>query len=245
MADAYAAAEFRICARCSRDCTDMPKVKDQAGQYYCPSCYEELSTPESAGAAAVGHADGTVDFSTQAYAVAESAAPRPGMPPPPPVHRHLNKALTQNAEDAQAFLRREYTKPAIMMMISMGVMLTLVSSFAGLGSAGIYLIEYSVNVFAGSVIFWLCTMLWIGVDAPIHLNVLRLAAIDATALLVFIIGSFVLWPLVGWFLFLVTYIGLLAEMLDLEYGDAIIFAILRVLLKLLLTITMLAWLIAN
>ena len=121
----------------------------------------------------------------------------------------------------------------IITIVALSVSAVLITNFTDSETTRDFFIEYFLNLGAGILVFYLCTIAWIGVEAPFSLSVLRLAAIDALAYLAYFVAAFYLSFLLGFIVMFVVYIGLLAAMLELEVGDAVMFAAIRILTKLL------------
>lgn len=128
--------------------------------------------------------------------------------------------------DARAVERTEYTKPLIMFAAGLAIS-SAITAGVGDGVQAIlwYLIGYALYVPAGTGAFFVCCLLWIGFDAPMHLTALRLAAVYAVTDAVAGVMGFVPLPIIPMLVVLFTYIGLLMDLLDLDVQDAVIVAV--------------------
>jgi hypothetical protein len=119
--------------------------------------------------------------------------------------------------------RAAYMKPIIQFAAG-----ALVLSFVAAGSenpgwfAIIYTVKLAIGVPIGVLAFFLCCLLWMGFDAPMHLTALRLAGIYAVVDAVGAVLGLLPIPLVPFLLTMALYIGMLAESLELDLQDAIL-----------------------
>lgn len=137
-------------------------------------------------------------------------------------------------EDSKSLARWEYRKPILMFLSgASGVCAFQVATADDPGYAVLaYLISYVIEVPIGFAVFWLCGLVWIGFDAPIHLTVLRLAGIYAVVDLAFVLCAFIPFPFVGWLIPALLYVGFLSEMLDMDFIDAVVVGFLTFMTKL-------------
>lgn len=140
--------------------------------------------------------------------------------------RKSARRLELERESREA-VRRAYKRPAIMLGVGL-LGLILLSLIAGRPSDLLFLgIWYVLGVPVGLGVYTACCYLWIGFDMPLHLIGLRLAAIYAVVGLVgSVVGRLHLYTMLALPIVLVTYVSLLIQELDLEFQDAVIFAIL-------------------
>lgn len=127
------------------------------------------------------------------------------------------------AKAARDTVRIAYVKPLIMFavgfIISASVLGTVEDDWWALVA---YLIKYAIYVPTGVLGFFVCCYLWLGFDAPLHLTALRLAAVYAVTDAVGSMLWFLPIPFLAMVIALFVYVGLLADMLELELGDAVI-----------------------
>lgn len=125
----------------------------------------------------------------------------------------------------RADLRREYIRLAIMIVVGLG--------FAGLVAAArsdfasdipvvllAVLLKYAASLVFGVVVFQICSLLWLGFDAPFHLVLLRLAAVYALTDATGAVAGFVPVLFLPLLIVLFVHVGLLVELLDLDFYDA-------------------------
>ncbi|MEM9166174.1 MAG: hypothetical protein AAGB48_04035 [Planctomycetota bacterium] len=96
-------------------------------------------------------------------------------------------------------------------------------------------IDFVATVVVGWVVFFLCSMMWIGFDQPLRMTAVQLiGAYGAFA------GTWALLsqiPFFGFIAFIVSgfvLVGLLADLLEIEYKDAFIVAVLSAVMKIIL-----------
>ncbi len=101
-----------------------------------------------------------------------------------------------------------------------------------------FLAQYVVTLPIGLGIFYLCCLLWIGFDAPLVLNAAALLGTYAIADLVGVVVE----PLsyFGWVIWIVTYISVLSQLLDIELVDAIYVALITGFAKFVLALILVA-----
>jgi hypothetical protein len=133
--------------------------------------------------------------------------------------RDYNKEREEFSKDTA---RWAYLKPLIMFGIGAGIMLMVGGASQGGWGAALYLIKYAVEVPVGVLVFWLCCLVYLGFDAPMHLTALRLAGIYAVTDVVGLVAGFVPFPILPMVITLTVYIGLLMDLLDLDIQDAVI-----------------------
>jgi hypothetical protein len=139
--------------------------------------------------------------------------------------------------------RWAYLKPLIHFAIGI-----LILSFIAAGSdepaklAAGYTINMVVGIAIGVLAFFLCCLIWMGFDAPMHLTAIRLAGVyaltDAAAALL----SFLPLLLISWMITLALYIGLLAESLELDLQDAVLVGLVTWFIKFMAFMVILVWL---
>jgi hypothetical protein len=142
--------------------------------------------------------------------------------------------------------RREYVKPVAMLVVGAGIVSLVLLAQHGPQRAVAYLLSFLVSVPIGVAVLWLCSLLWIGFNAPMTLNALRLAGIYAVIDVIMLMaaagsasGNLPLC-LAGVLLSGVVYIALLIEMLDLEPVDAVAVAVATFAAKVYLFLALLA-----
>lgn len=139
----------------------------------------------------------------------------------------------RDRENSAAAAREAYLKPLIYFVVGfLGVCLIQLTQF-GPGAVVLYGIGYAIQVPIGVAVFWVCCLVWIGFDAPIHLTALRLAGIYALVDLAGSILGFIpiMGGAIGWIVSLFIYVGLLMDMLEMDLQDTVIVALLTSLVK--------------
>lgn len=136
--------------------------------------------------------------------------------------------------EASRQMRREYLNAALLMAGGIAGVAVLLALSGDLDLLPLYLLRFAVMIPTGVLGFFLCSMIWIGFDAPWTLTAIRLAAIYALAEIVWLLMGFVPVPIVGWLVPLLAYVSLLAKYLDLDWNDAFIVAVVTGVLRLLI-----------
>lgn len=118
--------------------------------------------------------------------------------------------------------RDAYRTPMLMLGISMGVLLPWMAAVAGPTATVEFLIQFGLSVGMGLIGLYVCSLLWLGFDAPWHLNALRLGGIYAAMdLCQFVILQVFGGSLVLQLLLALIFLRVYAEMLDLTWIDVL------------------------
>lgn len=144
------------------------------------------------------------------------------------VSRHEHRRLEIREEDREDVVRQAYRVPLLLIAGGTSVLFVVTSLGLGVVAGIVTLLTYAISVPIGVFVFWMCTILWIGNDAPMRLSALRLAGVYAAA------SAAGLIPFVGWFASLATFVGLMSELLDLDLTDALLVGILTFLTHIIL-----------
>lgn len=138
-----------------------------------------------------------------------------------------------NRRDRSSNIRAEYTKPLYMLVGGL-VVATAASSLSGQSPVESILnlsLGFAISAAIGTIVFFFACLAWIGFDAPFHLTALRMLGIAAVCEAVWRITVQIPIPFLASASLLITYIGLLQSMLDLDLQDAVIFALLNWIVK--------------
>lgn len=122
--------------------------------------------------------------------------------------------------------RHEYMKPFLMIITCLPLLMLVDVLRYNPAAAVAALIGVAVLIPVATLVFLGCCLLWIGFDAPLHLTVLRIAGILSAVVLTSELASFIPIMFVPTAITVLVYVGLLSEMLDMDFTDAAIVAIL-------------------
>lgn len=137
-----------------------------------------------------------------------------------------SRSAPSREEISREVARHEYMKPVLMTVTCLPLlMLVDVLRYSPEGAVAA-LIAVAVLLPVATLVFLGCCVLWIGFDAPIHLTILRIAGILSAVALTSEIASFLPILFVPTAITVLVYVGLLSEMLDMDFTDAAIVAIL-------------------
>jgi hypothetical protein len=162
-------------------------------------------------------------------------------PEPKPVKKGRGRS-----RDSAATVKEAYLKPVALFVVgAVGSCIIVASQTGNAAAAAGYLLQFAITVPLGLLVFWLCSAMWIGFDAPIHLTALNLAGIYAASDLASNLLGLTGLPILGWAVGTVTYVGLLVDMLELELQDAVIVALVTFIVKIVIIFTVVAMLVAN
>ena len=146
-------------------------------------------------------------------------------------------------EDSRRATREAYRTPIIMAAVAVPLAAALTAVHTGDAlDALAYLIGFAIEVPVGVGAFWLCCVLMLGFDAPMRLTAVRLAGIYAVVDAVHAGLALTPVPLIPWLAAMVIYIGLLMSLLELDVQDAIVVALVTFIVKLMLALTVDAFL---
>jgi hypothetical protein len=144
----------------------------------------------------------------------------------------LPKDPKEKARDlSRETARWAYLKPLIQFAVGFAISMTVLAARGHPEGIPAFAISYAIQVPIGCIAFFLCCLLWMGFDAPMHLTALRLAGVYALVDAATLVLGFLPVPLVPVLLILFLYVGLMAESLDLEIVDAVIVGLLTFFLK--------------
>ncbi|MCW5765744.1 MAG: hypothetical protein KIT68_07195, partial [Phycisphaeraceae bacterium] len=127
-----------------------------------------------------------------------------------------------------------YRTPAIMFVVGIAISLVCIAMRAqnlGLDTATrikYYLVDYVIAVPAALLAFCIVGWLWMGFNAPLHLLAIQFAAVFAVSDAVSNV-LFMSLPLTflffGWVLSVITYVGLLMQLMEMDVEDAIMMTV--------------------
>ncbi len=98
----------------------------------------------------------------------------------------------------------------------------------------LHLMKYAIFVPVGVVVYFVCCLMWIGFDAPMHLSALRLAA--AFAVVDTLAIPFALFGFIGLGMLVISLGLLLHNLMDLEVQDALILAVVLIVVQVIVAI---------
>lgn len=134
-------------------------------------------------------------------------------------------------EDSVRVVRWAYLKPVLQFAIGSLVIACYYGSKHETDVVVRYFLTYIITVPIGVLGYFLCCVLWMGFDAPMHLTALRLAGVYALVDMVYVLVGIGPGVMMVGLLPLALYGALLAESLDLELQDAIIVGLVTFLIK--------------
>ena len=150
---------------------------------------------------------------------------------------HRTERIQKEREESERQTRLEYIKPLLMLALgAVGVMAISAlqpsdgpDDLSGPGLAALYPIILAFKLAFGVAGLYVASILWLGGAGPLGLGILRLAGIYAlTDLLAIIVEPLMV---VGWLLRLAVYVGLLAWLFDLAWGESVLLAMITWALK--------------
>jgi hypothetical protein len=133
---------------------------------------------------------------------------------------------------SQETMRWAYIKPLIHLAIGAALLLAIIFTSADPRAYAIfYGLKLAIGVPIGVVSFFLCCLIYMGFDAPMHLTALRLAGVyaltDGLGGLIGLAGI----PFIPFTITMAIYVCLLADALDVDLQDAVIIGLVTWLIK--------------
>lgn len=118
--------------------------------------------------------------------------------------------------------REAYRTPLLMLGVSMGVLLPWMALTDGPVAASAFAAAFGLSVLLALAGLFICSVLWMGFDAPWHLNLLRIAGIFAAMDLTDyaideLAGGFFVLKLISFVIFL----RIFAEIMDMTWTDVL------------------------
>ena len=166
----------------------------------------------------------------------------------PECGKHVSRAAAKDVGKARkeaAQVRMMYVLPSVMFVAGVGVSAMILGASGREDMIPAHLVILTAKIVIAFTVYFLCGIAWIGFDAPLHVQAVRIAGVVAvTYVLLMLIkvsplgrGGFYLWgvyAIVG-----AIYAWLLATMLDIDLEDAWLVAVLMYLAQ--MVVTMVLW----
>lgn len=131
------------------------------------------------------------------------------------------------AEEGKRLARNAWLKPLMIAAPTLGLMCLLIGLTGGASEIVPYLISFLIQLAIGTVVYFVCAMMWIGVDDPLYVIFLKMAGVYAVYHAAYIgvallgIGVLAIALLI---LPTILYAALLCKAMDIELVDGIIIA---------------------
>ena len=88
-----------------------------------------------------------------------------------------SRQRAKNIDMSREVVRDAYLKPAIALILGLTAIIAFQFAIGNSNSIPEVLLAVLVQSVVGLVIFWICSVVWIGFDEPFHINVIRLLGI--------------------------------------------------------------------
>lgn len=143
----------------------------------------------------------------------------------------------RDAEESRRITRRSWVHPIIMLAIGMGIMLAVYAARMGSDGVVFYLARFGVSLAIGVVVYFMCSVMWIGFDQPPLQTIIRLAGVYALADVAYTLTAMAGMSLIGMIAILLmvvptlVYMGLLCKLMDIDLHDALFVAIITTVCK--------------
>lgn len=117
--------------------------------------------------------------------------------------------------------REAYRTPAIQLGVALGITLILGAIAFGWPALVVYPIVLATQSIIGLFAFYACCFLWIGFDAPMRLNLLRLASIYAVVAAADAFFVLVPVPFIAWIVPIILFVSLFIQQMEVDAVDAV------------------------
>ncbi len=139
-------------------------------------------------------------------------------------------------KEAGSQLKHEYLKALGMVATGFAGVALLLALKGEIADFPYYLLSYAITVPVGVAVFFICSLIWIGFDAPWGITTLRLAGIYALVDIVAQLMGFLPINLIGPVVTTVMYLIMLQKHLDIDQTDAIAVALITGVIKVFIAI---------
>lgn len=142
------------------------------------------------------------------------------------------------ARASAAIRRNEYAKPIVVFLVGMSLTVAVLSALGvdARVTLTVFLVKDAIFVPLGLVIYFMCCVMWLGFDAPFHLNALRLAAAFAVTDVVMVFAAF--FGIAGWVMVLATMAICLHQLMDHDMPDAVLVSFFLIVAQFALVLTL-------
>lgn len=129
--------------------------------------------------------------------------------------------------------RKAWISPVIMTIVGLSVSSGIVAMASGGPEVVGHLISFAMTLVIAGVVYFVCSLLWIGFDEPLPMTALRLMGAVALGNIGFtLIGLLPYKPMLIWVIPTIIYCLILAHVMEVDYEDAVIVAVVTGVLKL-------------
>jgi hypothetical protein len=137
----------------------------------------------------------------------------------------------RDIEESKRIARMAYIKPAIMLAAGLGLATIILASQAGSMVIPIYLLKFAIGFVISLVVYFVCSLIFIGFDEPFHLMTLRLAGVYAVMEAITLIVEQLPLGIGVPILLGAIWIGLMVTVMEIDKEDAIIYGVLSFVVK--------------
>jgi len=124
--------------------------------------------------------------------------------------------------------REAYRKPAIQLGVGLAIMVLIGLLISGPSALIIYPLSLALQGAIGLGVFYLCSLLWIGFDAPLKLNALTLLGIYAVTGATAEVFGLIPIPIIAPLVTALVFISLFMQQMEVEMADAIAVLVLTI-----------------
>ena len=128
--------------------------------------------------------------------------------------------------------RKAWISPVIMTIVGLSISTGIVALAGGGPEVLAHLMNFGLTLVIAGVVYFVCSLLWIGFDEPLPMTALRLMGAVALGDIAFtLVGLSPFRPIYIWIIPTIIYCVILAQVMEVDYEDAVIVAVVTGVLK--------------
>jgi hypothetical protein len=128
--------------------------------------------------------------------------------------------------------RKAWIAPVIMFVVGLSISTGIVALAGGGPAVLAHLVSFGLTLVIAGVVYFVCSLLWIGFDEPLPMTALRLMGVVALGDIGFtLVDLSPFRPFYIWIIPTIIYCAILAQVMEVDYEDAVIVAVATGVLK--------------
>lgn len=146
---------------------------------------------------------------------------------------HLRTAKRERElAESKRQARKAWIAPVIMTVVGLSISTGIVALAGGGPEVLAHLMSFGLTLVIAGVVYFVCSLLWIGFDEPLPMTALRLMGVVALGDIGFtLVGLSPFRPIYIWIIPTIIYCAILAQVMEVDYEDAVIVAVATGVLK--------------
>lgn len=134
--------------------------------------------------------------------------------------------------ESKRIARKAWISPVIMTAVGLGITCSIVAAAEGGPAVVGHLMNFGISLVIGFIVYFVCSLMWIGFDEPIPMTALRLMGAIALGNIGFtLVGLSPIRPMLLWAAPTIVYFLILSHVMEIDYEDAVIVAIITSVIK--------------